>query len=148
MLFYIFPLKDGTPGWEEECKQPCKGKNCGKLKTKIENLLDLNNDPCDDFYKFACNVANRGNPVEPVKEPLLTFEQLVENPPEGFDYVKRFYRSCTAITTQKSSSEVPPKVSSRWKLFFTGPLWLRSRRRLYRGGIVKVWSNIRRFHQK
>ena len=85
---------------------PCEGSNCARVKTKIENLLDLNSDPCDDFYKFACNVANRGKSVPPVKEPLLTFEQLVETPPEGFDYVKRFYRSCTAITTQTSSSKV------------------------------------------
>ena len=77
-----------------------------RLKTKVENLLDLNSDPCDDFYKFACNVANRGKAVPPVKQPLLTFEQLVENPPQGFDYVKRFYTSCTGITTQYSSSEV------------------------------------------
>ena len=93
-------------GWVSECKEPCKGENCARLKTKIENLLDLNSDPCDDFYKFACNVAYRGESVPPVKEPLLTLDQLVENPPQGFDYVKRFYQSCTAISTKVSSSQV------------------------------------------
>jgi len=99
---------EGGPGWGwvDECKQPCQGENCARLKAKVENLLDLNSDPCDDFYKFACNVADRGKAVPPVKQPLLTFEQLVENPPQGFDYVKRFYTSCTGITTQYSSSEV------------------------------------------
>ena len=104
----IFTQEGGLGwGWVDECKQPCQGENCARLKTKVENLLDLNSDPCDDFYKFACNVADRGKAVPPVKQPLLTFEQLVENPPQGFDYVKRFYTSCTGITTQYSSSEVP-----------------------------------------
>ena len=109
MILTFKSTQEGNPSWTwvEECKQPCEGSNCARVKTKIENLLDLNSDPCDDFYKFACNVANRGKSVPPVKEPLLTFEQLVETPPEGFDYVKRFYRSCTAITTQTSSSKVP-----------------------------------------
>ena len=44
--------------------------------------------------------------MPPVKEPLLTLDQLVENPPQGFDYVKRFYQSCTAISTKVSSSQV------------------------------------------
>ena len=73
------------------CDQPCSGQTCQRVKTKISNLLDLGSDPCEDFYRFACNVANRGSTVPPAKEDTLTLEQLVRNPPEGFYYVKKFY---------------------------------------------------------
>lgn len=122
-------------GWVSECKEPCKGENCARLKTKIENLLDLNSDPCDDFYKFACNVAYRGESVPPVTEPLLTLDQLVENPPQGFDYVKRFYQSCTAISTKVSSSQVLRTKRKSYTLKIIGSLWVHSRWSVHRGGV-------------
>lgn len=76
------------------------------MKTKITNLLDLGSDPCDDFYRFACNVANRGSSVPPAKEDTLTLEQLVRNPPEGFHYVNKFYESCNSVSDSNTASEV------------------------------------------
>ena len=65
-------------------------------------------DPCDDFFRFACKPATKGISASAPKtnEPLLTLKQLVKNPPEGFEYVKTFYQSCTRISTGFTSEEV------------------------------------------
>ena len=92
--------------WAEECSQPCSGEQCDRLKTKVTGLVDMSVDPCEDFFSFACNSATRGSKIPPVAEPLMDLEQLVMNPPAGFDYVKKFYQSCNNISTEHTSLEV------------------------------------------
>ena len=74
-----------------------------KLKNKISELLDLNINPCDDFYKFTCNRQKRGPAPQTQTEKLL---ELVKKPPAEFEYVNAFYKSCINVDTTKSATEV------------------------------------------
>ena len=92
--------------WAEECEAPCEGENCDRLRTKMTGLLDMTADPCQDFFRFACSVAGRGNEVPPVPKPLATMKQLVKRPPDGYEYVNEFYQSCVKISTGYTSMQV------------------------------------------
>ena len=92
--------------WGEECKQPCEGEQCEKLKTKMLGFLDMTVDPCDDFFKFVCNVNTRGQYLPPVNEDIKDLERLVRTPPKGFEFVSTFFESCIKISTDTDPLEV------------------------------------------
>merc|ERR1719394_682782 len=91
--------------WRKNCSQPCSGPSCNRLTAKMEELLDLTVDPCQDFFRFACSPKNTWKTFS-TNDPIVEFKQLVKNPPQGFEYIKKFYQSCTAISTGFTSEEV------------------------------------------
>ena len=74
-----------------------------KLKDRMTELLDMTADPCEDFYKFSCNLNTKRNPIEVVSPRM---EDLVKKPPGGFKYIKHFYNSCMGIQSNYSALEV------------------------------------------
>ena len=55
-------------------------------------------DPCFDFHRFAC-----GNYSRPPYKPF-SLEQLIEDAPSTFQFVKDFYYSCTHNITYGNDS--------------------------------------------
>ena len=92
--------------WMQECQSPCNGTECERVKTTVDYLLDMDIDPCDDFYAFACKASGRGTSPPPEKEPLVSFENLVKRPPAGFQYIRNFYKSCTMVGTGWTTEEI------------------------------------------
>merc|ERR1719394_1513202 len=97
--------RSNKSSWKKNCSQPCSGPICNRLTAKMEELLDLTVDPCQDFFRFACNPKNPRKAFS-TNEPIVEFKQLIKNPPQGFEYIRKFYQSCTAISTGFSSEEV------------------------------------------
>ena len=101
--------KDSEAGsWDggEECKNPCSGPVCEEMAQLLDHLIDPSVDPCDDFFAFACSSKTRGltPPVTPIE--LAGDEKLIRFPPEGFEYIKKFYQSCTTIDEGYTTEEV------------------------------------------
>merc|ERR1719509_617451 len=72
----------------------------------IKFLIDASVDPCDDFFAFACSEKTRGNKLPITRRKNVDFKQLVKFPPAGFEYIQKFYRSCTKIGTGYTTEEV------------------------------------------
>ena len=92
--------------WMQDCQNPCSGRQCERVKTTVDYLLDMDVDPCDDFYAFACKASGRGSSPPPEKERLVSFENLVKRPPLGFKYIRNFYKSCTMVGTGWTTEEI------------------------------------------
>ena len=92
----------------QDCENPCTGRECERVKTTVSHLLDMDVNPCDDFYAFACKASGRGSPIPPKKRPLMSFENLVKRPPAGFEFTRDFYKSCTManVGTSLTTEEI------------------------------------------
>jgi len=92
--------------WMKHCENPCSDEDCLRVKTTVDFLMDKDIDPCEDFFAFSCRASGRGVKPPPEKEPLFKFVDLVKHPPEGFEYIKNFYKSCTIVGTGWTTEEI------------------------------------------
>ena len=92
--------------WGEECLNPCSGEKCDKVAKMIEHLIDSSVDPCDDFFAFSCSAKTRGTTGPFPRKVIDEKEDLLRFPPKKFDYMKKFYLSCTKINTGFTTEEV------------------------------------------
>ena len=76
------------------------------MSALMENLIDLTVDPCQDFFAFACSAKTRETPLPVTPITLVDEEALVKDPPEGYEYIKKFYQSCTSISDGFTVEEV------------------------------------------
>ena len=72
----------------------------------MEHLVDFTVDPCDDFYAFSCSAKTRGRKSPFPRREIPTKEDLVRDPPKKFEYMRKFYHSCTKINSRFSTEEV------------------------------------------
>ena len=88
------------------CTNPCSGESCTNLAKMLGHLIDFSIDPCRDFFAFSCSSKTTGTlpPVTPRR--IEKFQDLIMNPPTGFEYVKNFYLSCTDRWPQETTKEV------------------------------------------
>jgi len=92
--------------WGEECLNPCSGDKCNKVAKMMEHLVDFAVDPCDDFYAFSCSAKTRGTKGPFPRKVIDEKEVLLKFPPKKFEYMKKFYISCTKINTGFTTEEV------------------------------------------
>ena len=85
----------------EKCKKPCVGDECEKLAEQLKNVIDINVDPCQDFFAFACSSRPQVTPIQ-----MLEDETLAKDPPQGYEYINKFYRSCIEISDFYTVEEV------------------------------------------
>ena len=73
----------------------------------MEHLVDFTVDPCDDFFAFSCSAKTRGRKFPfPSRKIIDKKEDLVRDPPKKFEYMRKFYHSCTKINTGFTTEEV------------------------------------------
>ena len=89
----------------EEC-QECSGPECDEMGKLLNYLIDPTVDPCDDFFAYACSVKARGTPSPITPIELADHKTLIQFPPEGYDYIREFYQSCTAIEDGYTTEQV------------------------------------------
>jgi len=92
--------------WGEECLNPCSGEKCNKVAKMMEHLVDFTVDPCDDFFAFSCSAKTRGTKGPFPRKVIDEKEVLLKFPPKKFEYMQKFYISCTKINTGFTTEEV------------------------------------------
>ena len=102
---------NSLPTYGSECLNPCKGERCEEMAKMMEHLIDFSVDPCEDFFAFSCSAKTRGT-ISPVSvKPLESKEELLKFPPKKFEYMKKFYLSCTNINAGFTTEEVFAKCT-------------------------------------
>ena len=72
----------------------------------MTHLIDFTVDPCHDFFAFSCSAKTRGEKPPIARARIEDFKSLVKDPPEGFEYIRKFFTSCTKIQTERTTQEV------------------------------------------
>lgn len=72
----------------------------------MNHLIDFTVDPCQDFFAFSCSAKTRGQKPPIATAQIEDFKSLVLDPPEGFDYIRKFFTSCTKIQTERTTQEI------------------------------------------
>ncbi|KAJ6219511.1 hypothetical protein RDWZM_005323 [Blomia tropicalis] len=119
MLAYIYipvPI-------DEANRQPCTTMECVKTASSLLSAMDLNADPCNDFFQFACGTWVKKHVIPEDRSSLSTFEvmaddlqiilkDLLEQVPNSADNsatlkAKRFYQSCMNIQKIENIGDTP-----------------------------------------
>ena len=90
----------------EECGNPCSGQKCDEVAKMMNHLIDFTVDPCHDFFAFSCSAKTRGQKPPIARARIEDFKSLVMEPPDGFEYIKKFFTSCIQIQTERTTQEV------------------------------------------
>merc|ERR1719264_293745 len=90
----------------EECANPCSGQKCAEVAMMMNHLIDFTVDPCHDFFAFSCRAKTRGQKPPIARARIADFKSLIMDPPDGFEYIKKFFTSCIKIQTERTTQEV------------------------------------------
>ena len=91
----------------EECRNPCSGQKCNEVAEMMKHLVDFTVDPCQDFFAFSCSAKTRGQKPPIARARIDDFKSLIRDPPEGFEYIGKFFTSCIQINqTERTTQEV------------------------------------------
>ena len=99
---------DAKNFWTSTPGKECTSKICKQYEERIGYLIDNSVDPCDDFYKYACNINKRGTKVpHPPQDRISTdLVELITNATEDYSFIKKFFNSCLSVSKQFSTSDV------------------------------------------
>lgn len=84
---------------ESECKATCNSLHCFKSLSDTLMRIDFEQDPCEDFYKYACN-GLQVNDISPPSVEQRFRKKIEKHIKEGkrqvpfLDNYKVFYESC------------------------------------------------------
>lgn len=107
----------------EQCKSVCITEACVKAAAAMLRNMDMNVDPCADFYEFACGRWKLYHVLPPDRPHSDTFavmkdeikvvlKELLESPIDASDSnatinAKNFYKSCLNETVIEALREKP-----------------------------------------
>jgi len=73
---FLISHRSSNYSQDEDCKQLCTTASCVSAAAKIMSAMDLNVDPCQDFFQYACGSWIRQNPIPEGKSMWGTFDRL------------------------------------------------------------------------
>lgn len=82
--------------------KPCETPGCLRMASYLENSIDYNTNPCDDFYQFAC-----GNAIARKKtDPKLTINSFIESMSKVQDEIESLLENEKRYPSEKSQNLV------------------------------------------
>ncbi|XP_015110120.1 neprilysin-2 [Diachasma alloeum] len=115
----IQPAKS-LPPFTEESHRVCTTKVCKDTASMIITKMDINVEPCDNFYRFACGNYLNNTLIPPDRGTMSASEDIrieiekrlrtvLEEPslptePKAFKLAKKLYKSCMNETAIKAQS--------------------------------------------
>uniref|UniRef100_A0A646QIG5 Neprilysin n=1 Tax=Hemiscolopendra marginata TaxID=943146 RepID=A0A646QIG5_9MYRI len=99
---------EGNSSVHQKQSSPCITLGCNKTANMLLEYMDTNQDPCDDFYRFACggfqekysnagyNVYNKlilQREMKYILKKLLTCKEL-KGKPKIFSKMRNYYSAC------------------------------------------------------
>ncbi|XP_076260621.1 neprilysin-2-like [Rhynchophorus ferrugineus] len=87
----------------------CQTEYCQTAANQIRNFIDESQEPCDDFYRFACgmftrNFSNERYDIQSVRHLMqediqLDIKKMLQEAPDNtdnptFNLAKKFYKTC------------------------------------------------------
>ncbi|XP_046994653.1 neprilysin-4-like [Schistocerca americana] len=93
----------------------CLTEECKQAASVLLDTIDINVNPCEDFYEFACGGWVKKHPVPPTESHMNQFDVVTEkldlqlkgilespedqNDPPPVNSAKKFYKSCMDLDT-------------------------------------------------
>ncbi|KAH8362537.1 hypothetical protein KR084_013065 [Drosophila pseudotakahashii] len=121
-LYRLEPGNDDRPNgrWNQDSgsahegqENICMTQECVRTAASLLSAMDLNSDPCEDFFQYACGTWNKMHPIPEDRSSISTFEVLsdqqqvilravLEEPIDERDNratikAKTFFKSCMDI---------------------------------------------------
>ncbi|XP_016962687.1 neprilysin-1 [Drosophila biarmipes] len=121
-LYHLEPGNDDRPKgrWNQDsgsghegAESICMTQECVRTAASLLSAMDLNTDPCEDFFQYACGTWNKMHPIPEDRSSISTFEVLsdqqqvilravLEEPIDERDNratikAKTFFKSCMDI---------------------------------------------------
>ncbi|XP_017119291.1 neprilysin-1 [Drosophila elegans] len=121
-LYHLEPGNDDRPNgrWSQDSGSAqgsldniCMSQECVRTAASLLSAMDLNADPCEDFFQYACGTWNKMHPIPEDRSSISTFEVLsdqqqvilravLEEPIDERDNqatikAKTFFKSCMDI---------------------------------------------------
>lgn len=124
-------------GYESTCQTP----GCVHLAARLLDAVDVDADPCEDFFQYACGRWNEENPIPADRSRWSTFAVLsqrteqqlkallegefdAKKDAEAVDKAQRMYRSCMDLEAiQKRGDKHALDMFKSWDLVLEEDPW-------------------------
>ncbi|XP_064610524.1 neprilysin-1-like isoform X2 [Liolophura sinensis] len=123
VLSSVFQTEQAIVKRESGSAPVCHTEGCGKVAERVQSSLNIDADPCEDFYEYACGGWMTNNPIPETwsyidnwaklrGEVSEQIEELIGQPivPEDVEAVKKlktFYSSCMNEALQNLRGKEP-----------------------------------------
>ncbi|CAG5075241.1 Similar to Nep2: Neprilysin-2 (Drosophila melanogaster) [Cotesia congregata] len=125
ILFFFIIYFSSCNGFPTQIENVCRTLECNKTALRVLKYMDATENPCDNFYKFACGNFLNYTSILDDQEKVDTFsvitgkvleqleiivrEKISPNTPKRLKLVKTFYDICMNETAMKQYGTNPLK---------------------------------------
>lgn len=133
--------ENSTKATDGDGVDTCLTPGCVQLSARLMDAVDVQEDPCEDFFQYACGKWNEENPIPADRSRWNTFSVLNQRTEqqlktlldgnakggkdvEAVDKAKRMYRSCMDLDAiQERGDKHALEQFQSWKLALEEDPW-------------------------